>query len=133
MPPASQCHTSIAASLIGVHPVASTTVSFRWRGAPSLPSVMSLRTLLRSRSYGPWVTWGVSTHAAVDPVVPDAPADVVRLVVLDDALFDDEPPPHAAAMTPAPRPARSPIAWRRLRRSGLSAMLQPNKMNLAAA
>ena len=30
-------------------PVASTTVSFRSRGAPSLPSVMSLRTLLRSR------------------------------------------------------------------------------------
>jgi len=61
----------------------------------------------------------VSTHAADEAVELGAPADVVRVVVLDDALFDDEPPPHAAAMTPAPRPAKSPIASRRLRWSGL--------------
>jgi hypothetical protein len=45
----------------------------------------------------------VSTHAA-DAVVPDAPADVVR--VPEEALFDDEPPLHEAATTPAPRPAK---------------------------
>jgi hypothetical protein len=77
------------------------------------------------------VTSGVSTQAADDPVVPVAPADVVR--VLDEEPFDDEPPPHAAATTPAPRPAKSPIAWRRLRRSGLSAMRGSNDTHLKAA
>jgi hypothetical protein len=48
----------------------------------------------------------VSTHAADDAVVPDAPADVVR--VLEEAPFDDEPRLHAAATTLAPRPAKSP-------------------------
>jgi hypothetical protein len=63
--------------------------------------------------------------------VLDAPADVVRVV--DEAPFDDEPPLHAAATTPAPRPAKTPIAWRRLRRSRLSAMREFNDTHLKAA
>jgi hypothetical protein len=76
----------------------------------------------------------VSTHAADDAddaVVPDAPADVVR--VLDEAPFDEEPPLHATATTPAPRPANSPIAWRRLRRSGLSLISASNDAHLMVA
>jgi hypothetical protein len=53
--------------------------------------------------------------------------------VLDEAPFDDEPPPHAAATTPAPTPAKSPIAWRRLRRSRLSVMRESNNTHLKAA
>jgi hypothetical protein len=75
----------------------------------------------------------VSTHAADEPVVPDEPAEVVRVLALDDASFDDEPPVHAAATTPAPRPAKSPIAWRRLSRSRLSAMRESNDTQLKTA
>jgi len=56
----------------------------------------------------------VSTHAAADDELEDADGDPVVRVV-DDFAFDDDPPLHAATTTPAPRPARRPIAWRRLR------------------
>src|SRR5262249_60156768 len=50
------------------------------------------------------------------------------------APFDDEPPPpQAAATTPAPRPARSPMACRRLRSSLLFGMCGFNAANLMAA
>jgi hypothetical protein len=73
----------------------------------------------------------VSTHAAPVAAVPDEP-EAALVVVLDDALFDDEPPPHDAATTPAPRPARSPIAWRRLTSSRLFGMGRFKKANLVA-
>jgi hypothetical protein len=43
-PRASQCQTSTAAPLIGLHEDTSTTVVFRVSGRPGRPSVMSRRT-----------------------------------------------------------------------------------------
>jgi hypothetical protein len=51
---------------------------------------------------------------------------------LEDALFDEELPPQATATATAPRPARSPSAWRRLRRSGGLAMPECNETKLAS-
>jgi hypothetical protein len=98
-----------------------TTLMIKVSGSPCLPSLMSLRVKSASDGYGPMVSLGDTTHAAVDVAggVVVVPLVVVVVVVVVVVGLVGLSPLHAEPNA-APAIPRRPSASRRL--SGLTVL-----------